>query len=148
MAAGDIKDERVVVVTLTAGAAVAKGQVVHLEPDDAKWDPVVAGDSGKFAVAIEAAAAEDSEFRAVIWGPVEVTATAAAIGAFENIIAGSTGKVKKAAVMTVLDAPATYGEATMQTEFDKILDPRLNIGSTMEAFGSGGVQTIWVGLVQ
>ena len=147
MAAGDIKDERAVVVTLTAGAAVEKGQVVHLEPDDEKWDPVVDGDVGKFAVAIEAAAADDDEFRAVVWGPVEVTATAAAIKKLVNVVAGTTGKVKKAAAMVVLDAPATYGEATLQTELDKILDPRLTVGSTMEAFASGGVQTIWLGLV-
>jgi len=147
MAAGDVKDERAVVVDLTAGAAVVKGEVVHLEADDGKWDPVVDGDVGKFAVAIEAAAAEDAKFRAVVWGPVEVTATAAAIAKLENVVAGSTGKVKKAAAMAVLDAPASYVETTIQTEYDKILDPRLSVGTAMEAFASGGVQTIWVGLV-
>jgi len=147
MAAGDIKDERAVVVDLTAGAVVVKGDVVHLEADDGKWDPVVDGDVGKFAVAIEAAAAEDAKFKAVVWGPVEVTATAAAIAKLENVVAGSTGKVKKAAAMVALDAPTSYVETTMQTEFDKILDPRLNVGTAMEAFATSDVQTIWVGLV-
>ena len=147
MAIGDIKGPEAIVMKLTAGAAVTKGQVVHLEPDDGKWDPVVGGDSGKFAVAIEAAAAEDDEFRAVVWGRVEVTATAATIAELENVIAGSTGKVVKAVVMTVLDAPASYGEANMQTELDKILNTRLTVGTTMEAFGSAGSGTIFVGMV-
>lgn len=147
MAIGDIKGPEAVVVELTAGAAVTKGQAVHLEPDDGKWDPVVSGDSGPFAVAIEAAAADASTFRAVIWGRVEVTATAAAIAKMENVIAGNTGKVAKAAVMTALDAPASYVEATVQTEFDKILDPRLTIGCAMDAFGSAETHTIFVGLV-
>lgn len=147
MAIGDIKGQEAIVKKLTAGAVVTKGQVVHHEPADDKWDPVVDGDSGKFAVAIEAAAADGDEFDAVIWGRVEVTATAATIAELENVIAGSTGKVVKATVMTVLDAPASYGESTMQTELDKILDPRLTVGTTMEAFDSAGSGTIFVGMV-
>ena len=126
MAAGDIKDERAVVVELTAGAEITKGEVVHLEADDGKWDPVVDNDKGKFAVAIEAAAAADAKFRAVVWGPVEVTATAAAIAEFELVMPGSTGKVTKEDWVVV-------GET---------------VGTAMKAFASGGVQTIWVGLVR
>jgi len=127
MAAGDIKDDaNVVVSVLTAGAAVIKGQVVHLEADDGLWDPVVDNDKGKFAVAIEAASGTGVEFRAVIWGPVVVTATAVAINAFELVMAGSTGKVAK-------EDWAVVGET---------------VGTAMEAFGSGGTQIIFVGLVR
>ena len=127
MAAGDIKDDaNVVVSVLTAGAAVVKGQVVHLEADDGLWDPVVDNDKGKFAVAIEAASGTGVEFKAVIWGPVVVTATAAAISAFELVMAGSTGKVTKEDWVVV-------GET---------------VGTAMEAFGSGGTKIIFVGLVR
>lgn len=127
MAAGDIKDDaNVVVSVLTAGAAVTKGQVVHLEADDGLWDPVADNDKGKFAVAIEAASGTGVEFRAVIWGPVVVTATAATISAFELVMAGATGKVTK-------EDWAVVGET---------------VGTAMEAFGSGGTQTIFVGLVR
>ena len=124
MAAGDIKDERAVVVTLIAGVAVAKGQVVCLE-SDGKWDPAILTKTGKFAVSIEAASGVDVEFKAVIWGPVEVTATNAAIGKIAPVMAGSTGLV-------VLSDWGVYGET---------------LGTTMEAFAASGTQTIWMGLV-
>ena len=124
MAAGDVKDERAVILELTAGEAVAKGQVVHLEADH-KYDPCAASDKGKFAVAIEAAAADGDTFRAVIWGAVEVTATAAAIDKGAIVMADTAGAV------TETDWVASFE----------------NVGTAMEAFASGGVQTIWVGLV-
>ena len=126
MAAGDIKDERAVVMTLLAGAAVAKGEVVHLVLADGDYVPAANEDIGKFAVAIEAAA-DTEDFRAVIYGPVEVTATAVAIAKGALVMAGTTGKVAKA------DANGcAVGEV---------------LGTAMEAFGSGGVQTIWLGLI-
>jgi len=128
MAAGDIKDERVVVIELTAGAAVAKGQVVHLETDG-KWDPSAAGDKGKFAVAIEAAAADGNTFKAVIWGPVEVTATAAAIAKGAIVMADTAG-------------------AVTETDWAAGIVTAEHVGTAMEAFASGGTQTIWLGLVQ
>lgn len=146
MTAGDIKGPEAVVQVLTAGAAVTKGDVVHFE-SDGKWDPVTAGDKGKFAVAIEAASADGVEFRAVVWGRVEVTASAATIAAWQNVIAAATGVIAKAADMATLDAPASYVEATVQTELDKIQDPRLFVGTVTEAFQSGGTGTLWVGLV-
>lgn len=146
MAVGDIKGEEAIVQVLTAGTAVTKGDVVHLE-SDGKWDPVVLTDKGKFAVAIEAAAADGAEFRAVVWGRVEVTATAATIAAWQNVVAGSTGKIVAAADMVALDAPASYAEVGVQAEFDKILDPRIFVGTVTEAFGSGATGTLWVGLV-
>jgi len=146
MGVGDIKGEEAIVQELTAGTAVAKGEVVHLE-SDGKWDPVTAGDTGKFAVAIDAAAADGATFRAVVWGRVEVTATAATIAAWQNVVAGSTGKIAKAVDMVALDAPASYAEAGVQTELDKIQDPRIFVGTVTEAFGSGATGTLWVGLV-
>lgn len=126
MAAGDIKDERVVVMELIAGGAVTKGEVVHLE-SDGKYDPTAASDQGKFAVAIEAAAAEDDTFRAVIWGPVDVTSTAA-IPKGSIVMSGAAGAVTK----------TDFGAGHLSDE---------HVGTAMEAFGSGAVQTIWVGLV-
>ena len=126
MAAGDIKDERAVVMDLLAGGAVAKGEVVHLVLADGDYVPAADAAIGKFAVAIEAAA--DTEmFRAVIYGAVEVTATAAAIAKGALVMAGNTGKVAKA------DAAGCAGGEV--------------VGTAMEAFASGGVQTIWVGLI-
>ena len=127
MAAGDIKDERVVVLTLTAGVAVAKGQVVHLETDG-KYDPCAASDKGKFAVAIEAASGDTVEFRAVVWGPVEVTATAAAIAKGALVMADTAGAITE----------TDWATGTICAE---------HVGTAMEAFGSGGVQTIWLGLI-
>jgi hypothetical protein len=126
MAAGDIKGDQAVVLDLLAGGAVAKGELVHLVLADGDYVP--AGDAaiGKFAVAIEAAA--DTEmFKAVIYGPVDVTATAVAIANGALVMAGNTGKVAKA------DAAGCAGGEV--------------VGTAMEAFGSGGVKTIWVGLV-
>lgn len=146
MSVGDIKGDEAVVSRLTAGAAVTKGDVVHLE-SDGKWDPVVAGDVGKFAVAIDDASADGVTFRAVVWGRVEVAASAAAIAAWQNVIAASTGLIAKAVDMVALDAPASYVEATVQTELDKIQDPRKFVGTVTEAFLSSGTGTLWVGLV-
>lgn len=73
MAAGDVKDvDKVVIRKLLAGATITKGQLVHEETDDYKWDPAADNDKGPFAVALEAAT-DTTEFRAVLWGPVEVT---------------------------------------------------------------------------
>lgn len=127
MAAGDIKGPEAIVVELTAGEAVAVGQVVHFETADDLYDPVVDNDVGKFAVAVTAASGSGVKFRAVVWGPVEVTATAAAIGAFECVMAGSTGLV------TAEDWLVDVGITT--------------VGTAMEAFASGATQTIWVGMV-
>jgi len=125
MAAGDIKGEEAIVVFVTAGAAVAKGDLVHVELDDGKWDPVAADDVGKFGVAIEAASADGVSFRCCVYGRVEVTASAAAIAKGEYLEAGGAGIVR-AAVLTV------YGEVA---------------GFAFEAFGSSGTATMFVGVM-
>jgi hypothetical protein len=123
MAAGDLKGEECVVITVTAGATVTKGQVVHLEADG-KWDPAVLTDVGKFGVALTGGA--DTETISVcIWGRVEVTATAATIAKGATVMAGAGG--------TVLASDyGVYGET---------------LGTAMEAFSASGTGTIWVGLV-
>lgn len=126
MAAGDVKGDNAIVITLVAGAAIAKGQLVDMQLDDNRFDPSADAATGKFAVAIEAAAAAADEFRAVIYGEVEVTAVSATIGKGHIVISGGTGLVKEA------DTPATVSE---------------NVGTTMEAFASGGTGTIFLGLV-
>ena len=123
MAIGDLKGSECVVIEVTAGATVTVGQVVFIQPVDMKWDPAVTTSVGKFGVALDAAA-DTEKMRVCIWGRVEVTATAAAIGKGELVEAGNTGLVA-AAVLTV------FGEV---------------VGTAMEAFGSGETHTIWVGL--
>lgn len=126
MAIGDLKGDECVVVKVTAGAAITKGQVVHLELDDGLWDPVVDTDLGKFGVAIEAASGTGIELLVCIWGRVEVAATAAAIAEGSLVMAGTTGKV------AIIDATgAGLGEVA---------------GTAMEAFGSGENHTVWIGL--
>ena len=123
MAIGDLKGDECKVITGIAGATVTKGQTVHLE-SDGFWDPVVDTDTGKFGVAIEAAASA-AEVRVCIWGPVETTAWGAAIKAGAVAMAASTGYV-------ITTDNGAVGE---------------NVGTAMTAFDSSGVGTLWVGLV-
>jgi hypothetical protein len=145
MAAGDLKGEEAICIKLTLGATATTGQVIALQADG-KWDPVTTGMPGKFAVALEGGD-DTEEVMACVYGRVEVQATAATIPKGAHVIAGSTGKIVKATAMTALDAPASYVEATVQTELDKIQDPRLLVGTVMEAFGSGETGTLFVGMV-
>jgi hypothetical protein len=125
MAAGDIKGEEAVVIPVTSGAAIAKGQLIHLEADG-KWDPVADADTGKFAVAIGPASAADETIDAVFWGRVEVTATDSAIDKGALAMAGASGKI--AAADFVANAEVA--------------------GTVMEAIPSGGTGTLWVGLAR
>jgi len=121
----EIKGPEAVVMELTAGAAITKGQVVHLE-SDGYWDPVIDTDTGKFAVAIEAAAAAASTFRAVVWGRAEVTIGAGNIAKGGVAMAATTGTI-------------------LATDHGAIGE---NVGTVMEACSSSGTGTIWVGLVE
>lgn len=124
MAAGDLKGDNCIVIEVTAGAAVAKGDLVHIEADQ-KWDPTADADVGKFGVANTAAAADGDTFMCVIWGPVEVATTAAAIGKGQYVEADA--KKVKVAAMT------NYGEV---------------VGTAMESVGAaGGTITIFVGMM-
>lgn len=124
MTAGDLKGDECVVITVTSGAAITVGQVVHLEADG-YWDPVVDTDTGKFGVALDAASGAAETIRVCIYGRVEVTATAATIAKGQCVMAGSTGKVAK-------------------TDYGAIGE---TFATAMEAFSSGGNGTIFMGLV-
>jgi len=124
MAAGDIKGDEAVVIMVTPGETVAKGQVIDASANGSFY---IADDSGngKFAVAIEAMTS-GTDARAVVWGRVEVTATSAAIHAGQAVMAASGGKV-------IL---ADYGYADEQ------------VGMAMEAIESAKTGTVWIGLAQ
>jgi hypothetical protein len=125
MAAGDIKgtgDE--VVIYVTAGAAVTKGQGVHMESDDHNWDPVTDADKGKFGVALETADS-GAEFPTLIKGKVEVTASG-------TIYAG--GVVMAAAGGTF--AMSDHGQIGE------------NAGTAMTGAANGATFTLYVGLVE
>jgi hypothetical protein len=124
MSAGDLKGEECVVITVTSGAAITKGQVVHLEADG-KWDPGAASDTGKFGVALEAASGADETIRVCIWGRCEVTATAAAIAKGATVMAGASG-------------------AVLASDYGAIGE---NVGTAMEAFSASGTGTVWIGMV-
>lgn len=123
MAAGDIKGNEILVIVGTLGAVTTVGQVVHLEADE-KWDPVADSDKGKFGVALDAGGDGDSA-RILIWGPVEVTATAVAIKKGSPLMAGAAGTV-------CLSDYIVAGE---------------NLGTAMEDFEASGTATVWIGLV-
>jgi hypothetical protein len=123
MAAGDIKGIDIIVISGTLGAATTVGQVVHLEPDG-KWDPVTDSDKGKFGVALDAGGDTETA-RILIWGPVEVTATAVEIVKGSPVMAGAAGAV----------CASDYGVIGE------------NVGTAIEGIAASGVGTIWVGLV-
>lgn len=123
MAAGDMKGP-CKVIKVTSGAAVAVGQVVHIGADG-YWGPAADADVGKFGVALDAASGSGEEIRIVIEGPVEVTATAAAIAKGAHVMAGAGGLVAEA------DHAAAYDI----------------VGTALDAFASGGTATVHVGMM-
>ena len=125
MAIGDLKGDECVVMVVQAGATITKGQVVHYE-GATDWRPVVDTDVGKFGVATEAITSGETG-KVCIYGRVEVTATAATIGKGQRAMAGTTG---------LIAADDQTGEGA-----DEV------VGTTMTAFGSSGVGTVWVGMV-
>jgi len=127
MASGDMKGE-CIVLEVTSGIAIVKGDVVHIE-SDGFWDPVTTADCGKFGVALDAAAGAAELVRVVVKGPVEVKATAAAIAKGALVIAGTTG--------FVVDA-GTISETTVAYTV---------VGTALTAFGSSGQGTIYVGVM-
>ena len=122
MAVGDIKGESAIVRNLEAGATVAIGDVVQIKADN-KFDPAgSAATVGKYAVAITDAT-DGNMFRGVIWGMVEVTATAVAIGAHQIVQSGASGTIALSAGTNPV------------------------VGTTMDDFDAGGTGTLFVGLV-
>lgn len=122
MAVGDIKGDEAVVVQVTPGENITKGQVIDCSANGSYF---ISADTsvGKFAVAIEnMVSGTDGE--AVIWGRVEVLTTAA-IYAGQNAEADAAGTVKVAAYGAI-------GEV---------------VGTLPDDIGSAAVGTIWVGLM-
>ena len=117
------------VISVVAGAAVTKGQVVHWVQATGKWIPAVDNDTGKFGVAIEAASADTVAFMAVVKGPVYVVASAAAITKGAYVIAATTGLVATVGVIAETTVLATIA------------------GTALEAFTTSGTQAIEIGLV-
>ncbi len=126
MASGDLKSEDCIVIEVTYGASNTIGDLVHWE-SDGKWDKTASADAGKFGVALDTAA--DTELgRVCIWGPVEVTATAATISKGELVVADA-GTVKTA---------GTISETTVAYTV---------VGTAMTDFASGGQGIVWIGMV-
>jgi len=128
MASGDIKSavDDCVIITVTLGATTKVGDICCVKADG-KWDPVTTDDQGKFGVALDAGV-DTGTARMLIWGQVEVKATAATIPKGELIKAGTTGfAVKQGAIAET----NIYG---------------LVVGTAMTAFASSGQGTVFVGL--
>jgi len=126
MAAGDVKGDEAVILAVTAGIAIVKGDLVHLE-SDGYWDPTTTDDIGKFGVAIEAASGAAETVRVVIWGPVEVDCS---------------GNVSKGA----LGQPGLTGQVATQS-FTNDSSGNTIAGTFMESGTDLGTATFWVGLV-
>ncbi len=120
------------IVSLKAQSAITKGQLVKLDTHTAEEpgsvSPAGAGDRG-FGVAMQDIAAGE-------WGPVctkgwiKVTGSGA-ITIGQKVKAGAAGVV---VAVADLDAPSSYAEATMQTEFDKVNDA---CGDALQTFADG-----------
>jgi hypothetical protein len=124
MAAGDLMGPECIVIKVAAGGAVKVGELVHIE-SDGYWDKTADADTGKFGVALDAAAAEGDPIRVCIYGRVRVATSAAAINAGDYVEADA-GKVKAAAL-------TNYGEV---------------VGTAMTSVGAaGGEITVFVGLM-
>lgn len=126
MAAGDIKGDLVEVTTVTFGATVAIGDLVHLE-SDGKWDPVATGDTGKFAVALDAGGDTETG-RVILFGKVEV-----ANGSTTAIPKGATVQPYTGGTVMLSSAPSTTSIVAVA-------------GTAMEAIAGSATGTIFLGL--
>ncbi|MGQ9543691.1 MAG: capsid cement protein [Candidatus Bathyarchaeia archaeon] len=127
MAAGDICKEfglKTAKYTLKTNTGVTKGDVLAYDTDG--WAPADAdastGNKGPFTVALETVAApgegKQATCKVLEEGVVEVNKVTGAIAKGQWVALSTTaGKVE---AYSVLDAPATYTEAAMQAELDKI----------------------------
>ncbi len=122
MAVGDLKGDEAVVIMVTPGENITKGQVIDISANGSYF---ISADTsvGKFAVATESMVS-GTDGKAVIWGRVEVLTTAA-IYAGQNAEADAAGTVKVAAYGAI-------GEV---------------VGTLPDDIDSAVVGTIWVGLM-
>lgn len=126
MAAGEIRGAEIVPIVVTYGATVAFGDVVHLEADG-KWDPVAAGDTGKFGVAIDAGVDTDTG-RVVILGRMDVLN-----GSTTVIPKGATVMPYGSACVMLATAPATTSIVGI-------------VGTAMDEIAASSAGTVYVGL--
>lgn len=89
MAAGDLKGQECICIIGTLGDTVTKGQVVHFESDDGKWDKVRTGDTGPFGVALESGV-NTGEVALCIYGRVETNISGHPLMG-SHVIPASTG---------------------------------------------------------
>jgi len=104
-------------LSFEANAAITKGEAVKLVAVAGDLPKVDVAGAGDKAIGIAAKATAQGE-QCPVYGDgsiVKVTA-GGAITAGQKVQAGATGKV----VVSALDAPASYTEAAMQTELDKV----------------------------
>lgn len=128
MAVGDLRGDECIVLKFEAGGPIDVGDLVHIGADG-YWDVTASGDTGKFGVALDEAAAEGDPIRVCIYGPVEVATTAAAVAKGAYVIADA-GVVKD---VGLIDATTPVGTI---------------VGTALDAVdAAGGNITIFVGLV-
>ena len=145
LALGDCLDEaQGVIVNVKAESLVTKGQVVvwntHTSGQIGSVSPAGVGAKNVAGVALKTIAA--SECGPILQkGCVKVTGSGA-ITIGSKIASGAAGVV---AASAALDAPATYAEATMQTELNKI---EARIGMAMQTFANGDTGLVFIDCVR
>jgi len=116
IAVGDAKIQGVT-LSFEANAAITKGQAVKYVAVASALPKVDVAGAGEKAIGIAAkTVAQGEQCPVYMSGSVVKVTFGGAITTGQRVQSGATGKV----VASVPDAPATYGEATMQTELDKL----------------------------
>jgi hypothetical protein len=112
-----VSDRYLITAEVDTGATVTAGQVVYVSAAGfiPKVKPTDGARKDVVGVALTGGTA-GKKITVVCRGLVRVTASAA-ITALSRISSSTAGKV---AAVAALDAPASYNEATMQAELDKI----------------------------
>lgn len=126
MAAGEIRGEEIVVIVVTYGNTIAIGDAVHLEADG-YWDPVAAGDTGKFGVALDAGVVTDTG-RVAILGRMDILN-----GSTTVIPKGATVMPYGAGCVMLATAPATTSIVGI-------------VGTAMDEIAASSAGTVYVGL--
>ena len=126
MAAGDVKGE-IIAIEVQSGAAVVKGDCVHLE-SDGYWDPTDVDDLGSYGIALTACD-ESANFMCCVWGQVEVDCSG-------NIPKGALGVASGLGQIRV----QTYASGADASN-------NLVVGKFTEAGTGSSTATLFIGLV-
>lgn len=115
-----VSDRYLLTAEVDSGATVTAGQVIYISAAGSPGSiPKVKPTDGARKDVIGAALTGGTAGKRITYiarGLARVTASGA-ISVAARIVSAANGKV---AAVSALDAPATYGESTMQTELDKI----------------------------